>query len=85
MQLVEAMRAVQEGRLAAQELDALYSGAIRDTIRRFEETGSPVITDGEQTKPSPALPPIPFTASMASRRMASWFLLPTVTHAACPG
>ena len=31
-------------------LDALYDAAIRDTIRRFEETGSPVITDGEQRK-----------------------------------
>lgn len=26
--------------------------AVRETIRRFEETGSPVITDGEQGKPS---------------------------------
>src|SRR5580698_2746033 len=26
--------------------------ALRDTLRRFEETGSPVITDGEQTKSS---------------------------------
>jgi 5-methyltetrahydropteroyltriglutamate--homocysteine methyltransferase len=31
-------------------LDALYDAAIRDTIARFEETGSPVITDGEQRK-----------------------------------
>jgi 5-methyltetrahydropteroyltriglutamate--homocysteine methyltransferase len=31
-------------------LDRLYDEAIRDTIRRFEETGSPVITDGEQRK-----------------------------------
>ena len=31
-------------------LDPLYDDAIRDTIRRFEETGSPVITDGEQRK-----------------------------------
>jgi 5-methyltetrahydropteroyltriglutamate--homocysteine methyltransferase len=31
-------------------LDALYDEAIRDTIRRFEATGSPVITDGEQRK-----------------------------------
>lgn len=32
------------------ELDALYEEAIRDTIARFEETGSPVVTDGEQRK-----------------------------------
>jgi 5-methyltetrahydropteroyltriglutamate--homocysteine methyltransferase len=31
-------------------LDALYEQAIRDTIERFEATGSPVVTDGEQRK-----------------------------------
>ena len=31
-------------------LDAQYDAAIRDTIARFEATGSPVITDGEQRK-----------------------------------
>jgi 5-methyltetrahydropteroyltriglutamate--homocysteine methyltransferase len=31
-------------------LDRLYDTATRDTIARFEETGSPVITDGEQRK-----------------------------------
>ena len=28
----------------------LYLAAIRDTVERFEATGSPVITDGEQRK-----------------------------------
>jgi 5-methyltetrahydropteroyltriglutamate--homocysteine methyltransferase len=32
------------------DLDPLYEEAIRDTIERFEATGSPVITDGEQRK-----------------------------------
>jgi 5-methyltetrahydropteroyltriglutamate--homocysteine methyltransferase len=31
-------------------LDPLYEEAIRDTIARFEESGSPVVTDGEQRK-----------------------------------
>ena len=31
-------------------LDFLYEEAIRETIERFEATGSPVITDGEQRK-----------------------------------
>jgi 5-methyltetrahydropteroyltriglutamate--homocysteine methyltransferase len=31
-------------------LEPLYDVAIRDTIERFEATGSPVITDGEQKK-----------------------------------
>jgi 5-methyltetrahydropteroyltriglutamate--homocysteine methyltransferase len=31
-------------------LDAQYDDAIRDTVRRFEASGSPVISDGEQRK-----------------------------------
>src|SRR6185295_10456716 len=31
-------------------LEQLYEEAVRDTITRFEATGSPVITDGEQRK-----------------------------------
>src|SRR3990172_1712371 len=48
--LIEARKAFQAGRLAQAELDALCDEAIRDTIQRFEATGSPVITDGEQRK-----------------------------------
>lgn len=32
------------------DLDPLYEAAIRDTLRRMEATGSPVVTDGEQRK-----------------------------------
>jgi 5-methyltetrahydropteroyltriglutamate--homocysteine methyltransferase len=32
------------------KLTSLYDEAVRDTIARFEATGSPVITDGEQRK-----------------------------------
>jgi 5-methyltetrahydropteroyltriglutamate--homocysteine methyltransferase len=38
------------GRHDDPKLDPLYEEAIRDTVARFEETGSPVITDGEQRK-----------------------------------
>ena len=31
-------------------LDPLYDAAVRDTIARFEASGSPVVTDGEQRK-----------------------------------
>src|ERR1700704_1669290 len=31
-------------------LETMFDDAIRDTIERFEATGSPVITDGEQRK-----------------------------------
>lgn len=57
-ELIAAVRDFQAGRLAADKLEALYADALRDTIRLFEETGSPVITDGEQTKPSFATYPV---------------------------
>jgi 5-methyltetrahydropteroyltriglutamate--homocysteine methyltransferase len=47
LRLIEAMRT--SGGLDP-ALDPLYEEAIRDTIARFEATGSPVITDGEQRK-----------------------------------
>jgi hypothetical protein len=57
-QLIEAMQAFAAGELSAQELERLGDEAVRDTISRFEATGSPVITDDEQTKPSFATYPI---------------------------
>lgn len=44
------IEAISERDGADPALDALYDDAIRDTIERFEATGSPVITDGEQRK-----------------------------------
>ena len=52
------MVAFQAGRLGSAEMDAAYADAIRDTIRQLELTGSPVITDGEQSKPSFATYPL---------------------------
>jgi len=57
-ELIEGMAAYGAGRISADALEALFDGAVRDTIRRFEQTGSPVITDGEQRKPSFATYPI---------------------------
>src|SRR2546427_13123408 len=47
LRLIEAISAT-DGTDPA--LDPLYDEAIQDTIARFEATGSPVITDGEQRK-----------------------------------
>ena len=44
------LAAIEEKGATSPELDALYEEAIEDTIRKFEATGSPVITDGEQRK-----------------------------------
>jgi 5-methyltetrahydropteroyltriglutamate--homocysteine methyltransferase len=56
--LVDGMKAAAGGRLSSAQLDTLFDDAVRDTIRLFEATGSPVITDGEQRKPSFATYPI---------------------------
>lgn len=56
--LIEGIREAAAGRLSGQQLESLYDAAVRDTIHQFEATGSPVITDGEQRKPSFATYPI---------------------------
>lgn len=50
--LLEGMAGFASGRIGLQELDGLRDKALQDTITQFERTGSPVITDGEQSKPS---------------------------------
>jgi 5-methyltetrahydropteroyltriglutamate--homocysteine methyltransferase len=44
------IQAVASGDGTDPKLDPIYDEAIRDTIERFEATGSPVISDGEQRK-----------------------------------
>ncbi len=57
-QLLTAIADFQAGKLAREELDRTHTEALRDTIQRFEATGSPVISDGEQSKPSFATYPL---------------------------
>jgi 5-methyltetrahydropteroyltriglutamate--homocysteine methyltransferase len=64
--LLDGMQAAAAGRIPPEELDALFDDAVRDTLRRFEETGSPVVTDGEQRKPSFATYPVAGLTSLAS-------------------
>src|SRR6202022_568887 len=47
---IELIERVAKGDIEDPSLDPLYEDAIRDTIERFEATGSPVATDGEQRK-----------------------------------
>jgi 5-methyltetrahydropteroyltriglutamate--homocysteine methyltransferase len=58
----ELVAALQNGDPA----DALFDEAVRDTIRELEATGSPVISDGEQRKPSFATYPIHGLESLAA-------------------
>jgi 5-methyltetrahydropteroyltriglutamate--homocysteine methyltransferase len=56
--LQEGMQAAAAGKISPQELEGLFDDAVRDTLRRFEATGSPVVTDGEQRKQSFATYPV---------------------------
>ena len=57
-QLLQAIVSFQAGTIPREALDNEYSLALRDTLERFEQTGSPVVSDGEQTKPSFATYPL---------------------------
>jgi 5-methyltetrahydropteroyltriglutamate--homocysteine methyltransferase len=57
-ELLALLREFRAGRLPPERLAAASEAALRDTLRRFAETGSPVVTDGEQTKPSFATYPL---------------------------
>lgn len=50
--LIDGIGGHAAGAISLDELHALQDEALRDTIERFQETGSPVISDGEQTKSS---------------------------------
>jgi 5-methyltetrahydropteroyltriglutamate--homocysteine methyltransferase len=52
------MQAAAAGTTSGAELDAQFDAAVRDTLERFAATDSPVVTDGEQRKPSFATYPI---------------------------
>ncbi len=57
-ELQAAIAGARDGTTSPPELDGLYDDAVRDTLQRFEATGSPVVTDGEQRKPSFATYPV---------------------------
>src|ERR1700721_1344661 len=48
--LLRAMEGHTGGQVSAEALEKAYDDAVRDTVQRFEATGSPLITDGEQRK-----------------------------------
>ncbi len=50
--LIAAWAERQAGAISTDRFNHILDEALRDTLRRFEETGSPVLTDGEQSKSS---------------------------------
>jgi 5-methyltetrahydropteroyltriglutamate--homocysteine methyltransferase len=65
-ELIDAWSARQKGLISGDRFQEIANAALLDTIRRFEDTGSPVITDGEQTKPSFATYPLDGAPALAS-------------------
>ena len=63
--LIEGLGAFAAGRIDAAAFAELESRALADTISRFEETGSPVVSDGEQGKPSFATYPLAGLTALA--------------------
>jgi 5-methyltetrahydropteroyltriglutamate--homocysteine methyltransferase len=57
-ELLAAVAAHAAGRIGDDELATAQDRAVHETIRRLEEIGSPVVTDGEQSKPSFATYPL---------------------------
>jgi len=51
-ELLEGMKDFGEGRISPEKMNELYGKAVRETIIELVATGSPVLTDGEQSKPS---------------------------------
>jgi 5-methyltetrahydropteroyltriglutamate--homocysteine methyltransferase len=65
-ELIAAWGDRRAGHISTERFQEIAERALRDTIRRFEDTGSPVITDGEQTKPSFATYPLDGLSNLAS-------------------
>ena len=51
-ELIDAEEQYRRGKIDINTLNKLRIQAVQDSIENFEATGSPVITDGEQTKAS---------------------------------
>jgi 5-methyltetrahydropteroyltriglutamate--homocysteine methyltransferase len=64
--LVRAFLDRQAGRISDEAFEHVAEAAVRDTLERFEKTGSTVISDGEQTKSSFATYPLEGLSNLAS-------------------
>jgi 5-methyltetrahydropteroyltriglutamate--homocysteine methyltransferase len=64
-ELLEAMRGHAAGTVTDAQLEQQFETAVRDTVRRFEDAGEQIVTDGEQRKPSFATYPIAGATNLA--------------------
>jgi len=64
-ELLRAIELHSGGKISFDELERAYDRATYDTVQRFEATGSPIITDGEQRKSSFATYPLEGLTNLA--------------------
>ena len=67
--LLDILKRYRDGCDVLEQLEEAYDSALQDTIQRFEATGSPVITDGEQNKSSFATYPLDGLTNIADDGM----------------
>ncbi len=85
-ELIAAWADRQAGRLSDEQFARIQNRALQETLRRFEETGSPIVTDGEQTKSSFATYPLDGASGLAPDGVVVPFKdghtrqLPRLTH-----
>ena len=80
--LLDAIAGAAAGTVDAATLEAAYDRAVQETIAAFEAPGSPIVTDGEQTKASFATYPLHNATNLAPDGASSRSR--TVTRANCP-
>jgi methionine synthase II (cobalamin-independent) len=84
-ELLEGIEAFASGSISSEDLDGRYEEAVRDTIASLEAAGSPIVTDGEQRKPSFVTYPIHGLKTLAADGITIPFAdghtrqLPTIT------
>jgi len=84
--LIDAMGALQYGSLTADAFAEAVDRAVAETIAEMEATGSPIVTDGEQSKPSFATYPLDGLTNLAPDGVVIPFAdghtrqLPRLTH-----
>jgi len=63
--LQQAMTAHANGEISTDALNTEFDSAVSETIQKLEATGSPIVSDGEQTKPSFATYPLDGLTNLA--------------------
>jgi 5-methyltetrahydropteroyltriglutamate--homocysteine methyltransferase len=69
-ELIDATASFLADKIDAEAFEHVQRGALKDTIKRLEETGSPVLSDGEQTKSSFVTYPLEGLRNLASNGVA---------------